>query len=182
MSLHREKLVLLSINLIAGGSVIGSYIQGLMSHTENRSALWGNVPSSLIPFYTISMATAAAGYLIFTSYLIFFIDPDKSKISGRFSFRVFNWLYLIILIFSALWMPLTFMMLDKPSAFLWLTIRFILAVVGLGSIGFLAAIFTLQPAGPAWVHRAALIGCVLFAFQTAILDAIVWPAFFPFTL
>jgi len=71
MSIHREKLVLLSINLVAGGSVIGSYFQGLMSHTENKAALWGNIPSSLLPFYTISMATAAVGYLIFTSYFIF---------------------------------------------------------------------------------------------------------------
>ena len=182
MSLHREKLILLSINLVAGGSVIVSYIQGLMSHTENSAALWGKVPASLLPFYTISMATAAVGYLVFTCYLVFFVNPDDSRVFGRFPFRLFNWLYAIILVFSALWMPLTFMMLDKPSALLWLTIRFILAIVGLGSIGLLAAVSTLKPAGPAWVHRAAWIGCIFFTFQTAILDALVWTAFFPFNL
>jgi hypothetical protein len=180
MSLHREKKVLLFINLFAGGSVITSYIWGLLAHPGKSTALWGNVPSGLLPFYTISMAAAAVGYLIFTGYLIFFVDPDKCEISGRYSFRLFNWLYGIILVFSALWMPLTFIMLEEPSAFLWLTIRFVLAAVGLGSISFLAAIFTLQPTGPTWVYRAALFGCVLFAFQTAILDAMVWPAYFPY--
>jgi len=110
------------------------------------------------------------------------VNPDNSKIFGQYSFRLFNWLYVIILVFSAIWMPLTFIMLDEPSALLWLAIRIVLAAVGLGSISFLAAIFTLQPTGPAWVNRAALIGCVLFAFQTAVLDAMVWPAYFPYNL
>jgi hypothetical protein len=182
MSLHREKIVLLLINLLAGGSVIASYILGLLAHPGKSTVLWGNVPLGLLPFYTISMATAAIGYLIVTSYLIFFVNPDNSKIFGRYSFRLFNWLYGIILAFSALWMPLTFILLDKPSVLLWLAIRFVLAAVGLGSISLFTAIFTLQPTGPVWAHRVALIGSVLFAFQTAILDAIVWPAFFPFTL
>jgi hypothetical protein len=182
MSLHREKIMLMLINLVAGSSVIASYVQGFLAHPENSSALWGNVPSSLLPFYTVSMGTAAAGYLIFTGYLIFFVDPDKGRIFGRFSFRLFNWLYAIILVFSALWMPLTFMMLDKPSAMLWLAIRFSLAAVGLGSAGFLASLSALRPTGPVWVHRAALTGCVFFAFQTAILDALVWTAYFPYNL
>jgi hypothetical protein len=180
MSLHREKKVLILINLFAGGSVIASYIQGLMAHPGKSNLLWGNVPLGLLPFYTASMAAAAAGYLIFTSHLIFFIDPDRSKISGRFPFRLFNWLYLIILLFSALWMPLTFIMLEKPSALLWLAIRCILASAGLGSIGLLAAMFRLQPSGVPFMHRTALLGGILFAFQTAILDALVWTAYFPY--
>ncbi|MEI6890394.1 MAG: hypothetical protein ACOYNU_12665 [Bacteroidales bacterium] len=180
--MHREKTLLLLINLVGGGCVIGSYIQGFVSHPGNSEALWGNVPSSLLPFYTLSMATAAVGYLVFTAYLVFFVDPGNCKIFGRFPFRLFNWLYAIILVFSAFWMPLTFMMLGKPSVMLWMTIRFDLAMVGLGSVGFLAAVFTLQPAGPAWLHRAAWIGCIFFALQTAILDALVWTAFFPYNL
>lgn len=182
MSWHPKKTVLLLINLLAGGSVIGSYIQGLLSHPGKSAALWGNVPSSLLPLYTFSMATAAVGYLVFTAYLIFFVNPDESKVFGRFPFSLFNLLYAIILVFSALWMPLTFIMLEMPSALLWLTIRFVLAIVGLGSIVLLAAVFTLQPSGPAWAHRAAWIGCIFFALQTAILDALVWTAFFPFNL
>ncbi|MCX6285146.1 MAG: hypothetical protein NTW31_13035 [Bacteroidetes bacterium] len=180
MSWHREKTVLLLINLLAGGSVIGSYIQGFVSHPGKTAALWGNVPASLLPYYTLSMGTAAVGYLVFTAYLVFFVDPGNCKIFGRFPFCLFNWLYAIILVFSALWMPLTFIMLDKPSASLWLTIRFVLAIVGLGSVGFLAAVSTLKPAEPAWAHRSAWIGCIFFAFQTAILDTLVWTALFPF--
>jgi hypothetical protein len=128
------------------------------------------------------MLTATIGYVIFTSYIIFFIDPDETAIAGYFNYRLFYLLYAVILLFSALWMPLTFMMLDKSSAGLWVAIRCILALVGLGSIGILAAIFTLQPGGPAWAQRSALIGCSLFCIQTAVLDALVWTAYFPLRL
>jgi hypothetical protein len=182
MSIPREKIALLVINLIAGGSVIASYIQGVLAHPGKSAKLWGNVPPGLIPFYTVSMVTAAMGYLMFTFYLLFYVNPDNSKIFGHYSFPLFNWLYAIILIFSALWMPLTFIMLDHPSTLLWLAIRFVLAAVGLGSIFFFAALYTLQPTEPALAHYAALTGVVFFALQTAVLDAIVWPAYFPYSL
>jgi hypothetical protein len=179
MSLHQQKIILLAINVIAGGSVIASYIHGLLTHPDTRALLWGSVPQSLLPLYNISMITATIGYIIFTSYIIFFIDPDETAIAGIFNYSLFYWLYAVILVFSALWMPLTFVMLDKPSAGLWLAIRCTLGIVGLGSIGILAAIFTLQPGGPVWAQRSALIGCSFFCAQTAVLDALVWTAYFP---
>ncbi len=35
------------------------------------------------------------------------------------------------------------------------------------NIGLLGAVYTLQPAGPAWVHSAAMPGSILFAYEKA---------------
>jgi hypothetical protein len=32
---------------------------------------------------------------------------------------------------------------------------------------------------PTWAYSMALLGSVAFAIQTALLDAVVWPAYFP---
>jgi hypothetical protein len=76
-------------------------------------------------------------------------------------------------------MPLTFAMLEEPSLPLWYAIRLTLAIVGLASVGILAALLTVRPREPGIAHRAAVIGSVAFCIQTALLDALVWPAFFP---
>jgi hypothetical protein len=85
----------------------------------------------------------------------------------------------VALVGSALWMPLTFLYLDAPSAGLWWLIRIDLLGVGLAALGIIAALAVAEPR-PASVWRAlALLGSVLFAFQTLVLDALVWPAYFP---
>jgi VanZ family protein len=88
-------------------------------------------------------------------------------------------LYTVILVPSALWMPLTFAMMQQPSSGLWLAIRLTLAFVGTGSLGLWVALLTLRPRQPAWAYGLAVIGCMVFCVQTALLDAWVWPAFFP---
>ena len=84
-----------------------------------------------------------------------------------------------MLIPSALWMPLTFAMLDAPSPSLWLAIRAVLALVGLGSLGLVVAVATAQPLRAPIGRAVAVAGAIAFSFQTAVLDAIVWPAYFP---
>ena len=84
-----------------------------------------------------------------TSNELFRIDPDSARIAGRFRFSAFNALYIGILLPSALWMPLTFAMLERPSGALWWAIRLVLALVGLASLGLLAALLALYPRGPA---------------------------------
>lgn len=182
MSLQRQNILLLAINIIGGCAVIGSYIHGFMSNPDKTAYLWGNVPKSIIPLYTVSMLTAALGYIAFTGFLLFFVPAGEAVIAGRFSYRAFHWLYAAILIFSALWMPLTFAMIAHPSAGLWVMVRLVLAVVGIGSIGLLAALLALTPDTPAWAYRAAVAGCALFCLQTSLLDALVWTAYFPFRL
>ena len=71
-------------------------------------------------------------------------------------------------------------MLEAPSAPLWWAIRAVLAVVGVASLGVLGALLALEPRGSRFAYGLAVAGCVLFCIQTALLDAIVWPAFFPF--
>ena len=182
MSMQRQSIILLVINIIGGCAVIGSYLYGFHVHPDRTANLWGGVPKSIMPLYTASMLAAAIGYLAFTGFILFFVHPEQAVIAGRFSYRASHWLYAAVLLFSAFWMPLTFAMIGQPSAGLWALVRITLAIVGIGSIGLLAALAALQPASPAWAYRSALIGCAAFCFQTAVLDALVWTAYYPFRL
>jgi len=166
------------LNLVGGSAVIGSYIYGFIAYPENKQALWGNVPQSLIPVYTISMGLAAAGYLALLLYLLLGVDPVEARIARRFSFPLFYVIYLLILVPSVLWMPLTHGMIVNPSPALWLAIRIVLWTVGAGALMLLTAILSLEPQTPGWAHFIAVIGSMLVAFQTFVLDAIVWVRFF----
>jgi hypothetical protein len=53
-----------------------------------------------------------------------------------------------------------------------------LALVALGSLGLLAAIASVAPHATPGSRRLALIGALFFCLQTALLDALVWPAWF----
>jgi hypothetical protein len=76
-------------------------------------------------------------------------------------------------------MPLTFALLEAPSAELWWAIRLTLAAVAAGSLGMLAGLVAVRPSPASLAHRLAVAGSLAFSFQTAVLDAVVWPAFFP---
>jgi hypothetical protein len=147
------------INLFGGIAVLGSYAYCLMSYPAQAGDFWGGVPDGLRPLYTVNMFLAAAG--------------------ERFGLGTFNALYALILIPSALWMPLTFAMLEAPSDGLWWAIRLTLAAVGIGSLGLLAGLVAVRPSLPSLAHKLAVVGSLAFSFQTVVLDAAVWPAFFP---
>jgi len=175
---HPQRLTFLIVNVLGGSAVLASYWHGLSSHPETRSALWGGLPAGLQPFYTFSMLLAAIGYFPFTYLLGWRVDPGRVRLPGRFDFDAFNVLYALILAPSALWMPLTFAMLGQPNPTLWLIVRVVLGLVGIASVGLIAALLTLQPRPPRMLHVAAIIGAMAFAFQTAVLDALVWPMYF----
>jgi hypothetical protein len=177
--MHPDKRAMAWINVIGGVAVLGSYAHGIWTNPETAGAVWGGVPEWMKPFYTVSMLAAAVGYLVFTHYLCFRADPEESRVADRFSLRLFNALYVLILLPSALWMPLTFSMLDDPHDGLWMVIRLVLALVGIGSLAVIAALLMLQPRRPALSYWLAVVGSVAFSIQTALLDAIVWPAYFP---
>jgi hypothetical protein len=178
MYLHVQKIILLAINAICGGAVIFSYVNGITGHPQSGNALWGNVPRSLMPVYTASMFTAAAGYLVFTYYIIFRLNPETARVEG-FGYWIFSLIYLLILVPSALWMPFTFRMIENPSLVTWIIIRAVLAIVGIASIVMLASIVRVSPHVQGPSHILAIIGCVAFCIQTAVLDAIVWTGYFP---
>lgn len=174
--MQKDQKILLGINLLGGTAVIGSYAWGLIAHPGTGSVLWGNIPAGAIPFYVASMILAAIGYLIFTVTLLFGLDPAEVKVNIRAGFRGFQTLYLLILIPSALWMPLTYAMLAAPSELLWFGIRLVLMLVGLGGLGMLSALLSIQPRSR--LLLAAFIGCIFFCIQTVLLDAFIWPSFF----
>jgi hypothetical protein len=181
MTVHRQKLELLILNLVCGSAVLISYAHGLVNNPSAGGALWGDVPPWLMPFYTGSMLTAAAGYLAFTFFILLAVNPGEARI-GRYRYRLFLFLYGAVLVPSALWMPLTFEMIREPSAVLWIAIRIVLALVGLGSIGIFTALVMVRPRRPSWAFGLAVAGAIAFTIQTAVLDALIWTAFFPFSL
>jgi hypothetical protein len=179
MNIPIEKIYLLIINVLGGIAVLGSYAYGINTHPDAGKILWGNVPLQLKTFYNISMLSAAAGYFLFTYFIMFSLNPGDVKIAGRLSYNFFLWIYAVILIFSAFWMPLTFYMNDNPSMFIWILIRIVLLTVGFGSLFLFAALIYVEPQMQLWPHRAALVGAAAFCLQTAILDALVWTYYYP---
>lgn len=176
--MHPAKTTMLWINVLGGLAVLGSYYWGIATH-DNPGVVWGGVPEWLKPTYTTSMLTAAGGYFLFAGFLLFGVDAERARFAGGRRFGLVNVLFLMILVPSALWMPLTFRMLEVPSPGLWIAIRLVLALVGIGSLGLLAAVATVVPRTPVVAHALAVAGLVAFAVQTALLDALVWPAYFP---
>jgi hypothetical protein len=169
----------IALNVLGGIAVLGSYAHGFVAHASSLGALWGGVPEALRPLYTLCMLAATAGYFAFTFFVLFRLDPGEARISGRIGYAGFLGLYALILIPSALWMPLTFAMLEAPTAWLWAAIRLVLATVGVASLGLVLAVRRVRPTRGTHARRLAVAGALAFTFQTAVLDAIVWPACFP---
>ncbi len=176
--MHPQKKAMFWINIAGGAAVLGSYVLGLSSSAGGAAALWGGVPPELRSLYAAGMLFAALSYFAFTYYLLLRLDPVAARVGRRFGFGVFNWIYAAILVPSALWMPLTRMMVDQPGAGLWFAIRAVLAVVALAAVSLVAALLTVRPKGAKWPHRMAVIGSILFTAHTGVLDALIWPALF----
>jgi hypothetical protein len=175
--MHRKQRSLLWLNALGGAAILASYAWGLGSSAELGAALWGGVPERARWFYTLNMFLAAAGYFLFTPYILLRLAPDTLRISGRFGFGLFHALYALVLLPSALWLPLTAHMIAQPSATAWLAVRIDLALVALGSLGLLASLMALPSDMPRG-RALAVLGLIPFCLQTAVLDALVWPALF----
>jgi hypothetical protein len=169
---------MLWINVLGGMAVIGSYAYGLLTHPGNSQALWGGVPKDLRSLYAAGMLAAALGYLAFTYHLLLRVDPSITQI-GKLGFGAFNTLYAAILVPSALWMPLTWRMIDQPGTVLWFAIRVVLGLVGLSSLGMVLALWILRPREPEGTYWLAVIGSAVFCLHTGVLDALIWPWLFP---
>ena len=176
--MHSMKRSLLWLNGVGGAAVLASYVLGLGSSAELGASLWGGVPESARGFYTLNMFLAAAGYFLFTPYILFRLPAEGPLVAGRFGFGLFHLLYALVLVPSALWLPLTAHVIAQPSALAWFAVRVDLALVALGSLGLLASLLALPPGAPRG-RALAVIGLIPFCLQTVLLDAIVWPAFFP---
>ena len=173
-----QHIILLAINIIGGIAVIGSYIFGLSAQSGGANVLWGGVPANIRPVYGVSMILSALGFFAFLYYIFFRLDPVQTSIAGVSGFTLFYVIFLLILIPSALWMPLTNVYVGNPSMGTWILIRTVLAIVGLASIALLWALLTLHGRVPGVSYWLAVAGSGYFAFHTAILDAIIWAALY----
>lgn len=171
-----NKRWLIAIILIGGSAVIGSYIWGFQARPDAGQILWGRVPEAIRPLYTVNMFLAAAGFFLFTYFILFGMEPMETKATGQFG--LFHGLYAAILIPSALWLPLTFLAVDQSSQPLIWLVRITLGVVGAASLGLFFALWKVRQPQTAWAYRLAVVGCIFFCIQTVILDALVWSAFF----
>jgi hypothetical protein len=178
MKMPVPQLILLIINIIGGIAVIGSYVLGLRSQAGGAAVLWGGVPESIRPVYTVSMVLAALGYFAFLYYTVIRLRPDEVIIYGRFGFAIFYLIFLAVLLPSAFWMPLTNLYVSQSAGALWASIRLVLILVGLGSLALLLALVTIQGKSPGTSHWLAVVGSGYFAFHTLVLDALIWPALF----
>lgn len=173
-----QQIILLVINIIGGIAVIGSYYFGIGSQSGGANVLWGGVPANIRPIYAVSMVLSALGYFAFFYFILFRLIPGEVLIGWRFSYALFFAIFLVILIPSALWMPLTNVYVGNPSAGMWIVVRIVLALVGLASIALVLSLVGLQPRGSGVSYWLAVAGSGYFAFHTAILDAVVWAALF----
>lgn len=173
----RRSLALL--NVVGGVAVLGSYVLAFAYAPAVREGLWGGVPAWMQPLYTANMLCAAAGYFPFTARFVLGPQPEELAAAFRAPYRALHLAYALVLGPSALWLPLTAAMIATPSTLLWIAIRLDLALVALGALGLLYlatrdAVST--HARGAWL---ALLGTIPFVLQTAVVDALVWPAFYP---
>lgn len=169
-----RQLVFLAINIIGGILVIGSYIWSIRAH-GSADAFWGGVPASLRKYYGISMLIAAVSYIAMTLIVLLKVDDGTAKIFGLFDYRLFWLLYTVILGASALWMPLTYLVLGSPgNAALVVAVKGVLVVVALGALGLGVSLTGLRPQPAGSMHALSVVGSGLFFLHTFVLDAILW--------
>lgn len=166
------------LQLIGGPLVLGSYAYCILRFPDASAMMWGGVPASVQPIYTAWMFVAAAGYFAYSWLFILRTDPDRARVLGR-GYGYFAVCYALILIPSALWMPMTKWLLDEPSTLRFWLVRLDLFAVAAGSLGLIVAAAKLEPAPPRRARTVALLGTLAFAVQTVLLDALIWPALWP---
>jgi len=176
--MNKQALIFYLINIVGGIGVLVSYAHGLMTQVELRGGLWGTVPVSIQPYYTMCMVLAALGYFFFTAYIIIYVPFGSEHIFGTFSFKLINLLYAGFIIPSAFWISMTFSMMISPNPLLWIGIRSILFIVGFSSVGLLGAFIFSEFDKSSWLYYAGIIGLIPFCVQTMILDALIWPTYF----
>ena len=154
------------IILILGPCVLISYYFALKSNVHGIDALWGNMPDRLKALYPIGMVVATFGFLPFGYYSTFKSPSPAKYIPG----------FLLILIPSIIWLPLTVSYLNEASSLKWQLIRVVLFIVPLGA----SLVYWKLKAehDDSFLKRLSIIALVGFILHTLILDAIVWPRYF----
>lgn len=173
-----KQIIFIVINLIGGFLVLLSYAYTLRAGSQGQNALWGGVPQGSRGLYTISMLLSAVSFFIFTFFILFKVSPGETTI-GKFSAYLFFYIfYILILLPSTAWTPLTLNFIQGQKPLLWALIRVILFLVALGSLGVLITLLLLKPKPSSVFYWSAVIGALIFFLHTFVLDALIWPAVF----
>jgi hypothetical protein len=169
-------LLFIALNVVGGMAVLGSYVWGVTAPGVG-AALWGGVPDALRPLYTTNMFLAAGGYFFFTPVVLRRLARSRGSDEGDRFARRMGIAYALILVASALWVPLTAWMLRAPGVVAWIAVRADLGLVAFGALALYELVFRSMD-GPRWERVAALVGLLPFSLQTVVLDALVWPHYF----
>jgi hypothetical protein len=167
---------LLALNVAGGCLVLGSYAYGILTHDSPSDKLWGATSAAIRPWYGVSMLLAALGYFAFLYHLLFAVDPAAAVPPGGFSILLL--VFALILIPSAFWMALTFHHAEHPGPWTWSAVRGVLALTALGSIALVVCLVWMRPMPVTTSWILALVGAAVFAFHTAVLDALLWPVLY----
>ena len=172
-----QRLTLLTINVLGGVAVLGSYAVGITEHPGQTDLLWGTLPDSARGLYTANMLPAAVGYLVAFAYLMA-TPPQRLQHAGVPALPSLCTVYAAFLASSTAWMPLCWMALDGGRDDLVPLIKAVLVLAGLSSAGLLLLLARLSdPPRRRW-WQASLIGMGFLVLQCAVLDALIWPMFF----
>ncbi len=172
--MHPKKRAL-SLNILFGGiAVLASYYFGLNFATGNLDALWGGIPAGVRPYFPITMLLGAAGFFAFTSLILFQLDAERTRLFSCFGYGALQLIYALILIPSALWLPLTLLAFDQASPLILWSARLVLILVAAASLAMLGALITLEPRQKDGFRKLAVLGSGFFCIQTVLLDAALW--------
>jgi len=178
--MDEQKIWFLVINALGGFAVIASYTASLISHPDTEELLWGRITPALKSVYLVSMPMAAVGYLLCLHFIFFHLDAKTVHIGGFDGFLILDMIFMVILVFSAFWMPLTYKLIDTQWSGWRFYIRLVLFAVGLASLALLYSLLVINQKEPALNYWLAVGGAAMFFVQTGMIDAFIWPALFPY--
>lgn len=173
-----KQIIFIVINLIGGFLVIGSYVYTLKAGTQGQNALWGGVPKNARGFYTVSMILSALSFFIFTSFILFKVNTKEATVGSLSAYFLFTLFYILILLPSAVWTPLTLNFIQSQKNTVWILIRIVLFLVALGALGVLTTLLLLKPKPSGLFYWSAIVGVAIFFLHTFVLDSLIWPAVF----
>lgn len=153
---------------ILGPCVLLSYYVAAQFNTQGIDALWGNIPENIKIYYPIGMLLATIGFFPFTYLTVFKSSHPKQYILP----------YVLILIPSIAWMPLTVSYINDPNEMVWIIIRVVLILVAVGAILIYIRMKKEFNSKKPKTYLFALIGVIGFIAHTLILDGLLWPYYF----
>lgn len=172
--MNTNQKILLAIIVVGGLGVILSYILGIRGE-KGADVLWGGVPKNIRGIYTLSMLISALGYMIFSLYI--YLNLGKNNFDNIFGgAKIIYITYFLLLLCSALWLPLVKVMVANPKQLIWILIRGTLLVTGIASVVITYLLILAGNKSPNLHYYLSVIGGIIFSVHTLVLDGLFWPS------